>query len=126
MMHRARVGLLGAVALLGGCGLTKDYHRPDLGLPGTFSGPSSDAAQPSLATLPWQQVYTDPALQALIEEALKNGPDGMLAEAQVRAAAAAAGAAPAPSGPLTDRTAPRVRTPSRRPSRPPAAGSASA
>ena len=112
MMLRTRVGLLGAVALLGGCGLTKDYHRPDLDVPGNFSGPAGDASQPSLATLPWQQVYTDPALQALIEEALKNGPDGMLAEAQVRAAAAAAGIARAgqlPNVGLALQTSPTAR-----------------
>jgi multidrug efflux system outer membrane protein len=112
MMLRTRVGLLAAVALLGGCGLTKDYHRPDLDLPGGFSGSSADAAQPSLATLPWQQVYTDPALQTLIEEALRNGPDGMLAAAQVRAAAAAAGIARAgqlPNVGLALQTSPTAR-----------------
>jgi multidrug efflux system outer membrane protein len=112
MMLRARIGLLGVVALLGGCGLSKDYHRPDLGLPGNFSGPSGDPAQAGLATLPWQQVYTDPALQALIEEALKNGPDGMLAEAQMRAAAAAAGIARAgqlPNVGLALQTSPTAR-----------------
>jgi len=103
--------VLGTVALLGGC-VTKDYHRPALDLPSSFSVPSGDPASPSLATLPWQQVYTDPALQALIEEALKNGPDGMLAEAQVRAAAAAAGIARAgqlPNVGLSLQTSPTAR-----------------
>ena len=120
-----RLGLaLLAVALLGGCALppvSQDYQRPAVDLPAAYpaadlapgaAGPLGDTR--SLADQPWRQVFTDAPLQALIEEALKGGPDGLLAAAQVREAAAQAGIARAPLLPgvsLNLNTSPIARLP---------------
>jgi outer membrane protein, multidrug efflux system len=43
----------------------------------------------SFASVPWQQLFTDPHLRELISEALQNNPDMQLAVARIRKAAAA-------------------------------------
>lgn len=99
--------------MIGGCGFIKDYHRPAVAVPDAYWGAQRDDARTSAGSLPWRDVFTDPALQSLIEAAVKNGPDGMLAAAQVRAAAAAAGIARAgelPSINLALQTSPIART----------------
>lgn len=47
---------------------------------------STDTA--NLATVPWQELFADPKLQALITEALHNSPDLKVAAARIRAAQA--------------------------------------
>jgi multidrug efflux system outer membrane protein len=119
-----------AVALLGGCAVSQDYQRPAVHLPAAYptadltaASATAGAAQPapasagearSLAEQPWREVFTDAPLQALIEEALKSGPDGLLAAAQVQEAAALAGIARAPRLPgvaLNLNTSPIARLP---------------
>ena len=84
--RRLAIPLLGA--LLAGCALGPDYQRPDVDLPAQF-GAASGATQDSatLARQNWREVFTDPALQALIDEALTAGPDALLAAARLREAA---------------------------------------
>ena len=107
--------------LLGGCGLlTHDaVQRPTLEVPTAYpsavaeSTAGSEAAD-AFGTASWRTVFTDPGLQALIEEALANGPDGLLAAAQVREAEALAGVAAAPRLPsvsATVNTTPIARLP---------------
>ena len=75
--RRIAVPLLGA--LLAGCAVGPDYRRPEIDLPGRFAGVANgemdgkaagktDAA--SLASQNWREVFTDAALQKLIDEAL--------------------------------------------------------
>lgn len=116
-----RCGALGLLALaLGGCAVSQDYQRPAVDLPAAFGSGSdatasgASAAGRSLAEQGWREVFTDAPLQALIEEALKSGPDGLLAAAQVQEAAALAGIARAPSLPsvgLSLNTSPIARLP---------------
>lgn len=117
---------LAASALLGGCGLLPQsglerpvVDRPAVELPATYTSPivsPEDAARAGepLGAASWRSVFTDPGLQALIEEALARGPDGLLAAAQVREAEAAARAAGAPRWPSasgTVKTSPIARLP---------------
>lgn len=82
-----------AVLLLAGCALTRtDPEKPELPLPEAL--PVATRALPELPT-PWWQVFDDPALDALVREALEHNPDievaaGRVAEA--RAIARSAGA----------------------------------
>ena len=69
-----------AGALLGGCALGPDYTRPAVVKPPTFRGQATAEAT-SFADAPWWDVFHDPALQALIAEALRNNYDvGIAAE----------------------------------------------
>ena len=54
---------------LAGCAIGPDYKRPALTPPERFRGPSA-AETSSLADLPWWEVFGDPTLRALIQEAL--------------------------------------------------------
>jgi multidrug efflux system outer membrane protein len=62
-----------ALALLGGCKLGPDYERPQIETPEAFLQPAAEGE--SLATLPWWEVYQDPALQELIRIALAENQD---------------------------------------------------
>ncbi len=67
-----------AVALLGSCHIYKAYERPkDLNTSGLYRDPYSAvdtlaADTANMGNLPWQEVFTDPYLQVLIEKALAN------------------------------------------------------
>jgi multidrug efflux system outer membrane protein len=79
-------------AALGGCTVGKDYERPQMPSPDQFR--FADAAQAqTLADLPWFQVFDDPALQALITQAVTNNLDVRAALARVEEARAQAGIA---------------------------------
>ena len=117
--RRIAVPLLGA--LLAGCAVGPDYRRPEIDLPGRFAGVANgemdgkaagktDAA--SLASQNWREVFTDAALQKLIDEALTAGPDALLAAARIREAEALAGVSRAPLYPQASvslNTSPTVR-----------------
>lgn len=115
------VGASAVLLLLGGCGLLPHPRpaRPAVEVPTSFASGavSSEAAaqgEASLGAASWRTVFTDPGLQALIDEALARGPDGLLAAARVREAEAAAVAAGAPRWPSvsgTVRTSPIARLP---------------
>jgi multidrug efflux system outer membrane protein len=77
---------LAAIAVLAGCAVGDDYKRPGLELPGAYRGVDTPSA--SLAARQWRDVFTDPALQPLIDAALKSNLDLRLAEARVREAQA--------------------------------------
>jgi multidrug efflux system outer membrane protein len=76
-----------AAALLSGCAIGPDYRRPAVAQPATFrSQPTGEAA--SLADAPWWDVFQDPILKALIQEALRNNYDVGIAAARVQEARA--------------------------------------
>lgn len=113
MMRHSCLATLISLALLGGCAVGPDYKRPSVDLPEKFrDAPSPSGDQRSLADLNWQAVFTDPPLQKLIEEALRAGPDALLAAARLREAEAVAGVARAPLFPqaqLSLNTSPTAR-----------------
>jgi len=82
---------LGA-ALMAGCKVGPNYHRPNVQIPAAFRGPAaSDQGQTqaaSYADLPWWQVFQDPQLQELIRTALKQNYDLQLAVERINAARA--------------------------------------
>jgi len=86
-------GALVTGALLVGCTVGPNYKRPPAVLPDRFYGEQAAAEARSFGDLPWWDVFQDPVLKGLIEEALKNGFDARLAVARVQEARALYGVA---------------------------------
>jgi multidrug efflux system outer membrane protein len=84
------IAMAGALA---GCAVGPDYKRPALPAPENFYGSSGPALQASLVDTKWWDVFSDPVLRSLIEEALRNGYDVRLAAARVEDARARYGIA---------------------------------
>ena len=80
------VGIVTA-ALLGGCAIGPNYKRPAVAEPQTFRGQAMAEAA-SLADAPWWEVFQDPILKTLIQEALRNNYDVRIAAARVQEARA--------------------------------------
>jgi multidrug efflux system outer membrane protein len=76
-----------SAALLGGCAIGPDYRRPVVAGPPTFRGQAAAEAL-SFADAPWWEVFQDPVLKGLIEEALRNNYDVGVAAARVQEARA--------------------------------------
>ena len=72
---------MSAALLLSSCGLYNKYERPDVKAEGIVRDPVSltdtlvvnDTT--SFGNMPWRSVFTDPQLQALIQQGLDNNPD---------------------------------------------------
>lgn len=114
MILRPPIASLLACLVIAGCAVGPDYERPSVDLPDTFRGTSTDTSRksPALAEQNWREVFTDPVLQSLIDEALKAGPDALLATARLREAEALAGVSRAPLFPqasISLNTSPTVR-----------------
>ena len=84
-----------SAALLSGCAVGPNYHRPVVQTPQVFHAPAdAQQAEPqtaSFADLPWWQVFHDPQLQDLIRTALKQNYDLQIAVERVNAARAQVG-----------------------------------
>src|SRR6266849_5227843 len=78
---------------LAGCAIGQNYKRPFVPVPERFYGDERAAEARSLADVPWWDVFDDPILKGLIEEALRNGFDARLAAARVQEAQARFGIA---------------------------------
>jgi multidrug efflux system outer membrane protein len=94
MAPTALVAVLIAAALSTGCAAVgPNYARPQLPTPPQHRFASDPAQAASFADAPWWQVFDDPALQALIKEAIANNLDLRVAVARVEEARARAGVA---------------------------------
>jgi outer membrane protein, multidrug efflux system len=83
-----------ALAFLTGCAVGPNYKQPPVTAPDVYrdvQGPPAPAA--SLADEPWWEVFNDPVLIQLIDQALVDGYDVKIAAARVEEAAAQAGIA---------------------------------
>lgn len=79
---------------LAGCVVGPNYKRPAVPVPSQFYGQEAALADArSLADLTWWEVFEDPALESLIDEALSRGFDARLAAARVEEARALYGVA---------------------------------
>lgn len=77
------------LSLLSGCGIYKSY-QPETSVPDNLFGEEVTAADTSgIGSLDWQELFTDPQLQALVEEGLENNTDFRTAHLRVQEAEAA-------------------------------------
>jgi len=79
-----------ATAVLAGCAIGPDYKRPTVAEPPVFRGQETAEAV-SFADAPWWEVFQDPILKELIEEALRRNYDVAIAAARVQEARANVG-----------------------------------
>ena len=88
---------LAAVALLAfsACAVGPKYQRPETEVPTAFRYTLGPAEAASIADLAWWEMYRDPILQGLIEEALRSNQDLRVAAARVNAFRAQVGVAAA-------------------------------
>ena len=93
--HWLGLGVLAAV-LTAGCAIGPDYKRPPVTPPDAFRFQTTPGETASLADAPWWEAFQDPALKALIEEALANNDTVRIAAARVQQARAQAAVARAP------------------------------
>lgn len=63
-----------AAAAMTGCGIYKPYTRPEVKTDGLY-GTAETADTTTLGDISWQEMFSDPQLQALIEQALTNNTD---------------------------------------------------
>jgi len=90
---RRLAAALAAALVLSACAVGPDYKRPVLPSPDSFYGAAGPASAASLADARWWDVFSDPVLRSLIDEALRNGYDVRLAAARVEEARARYGIA---------------------------------
>lgn len=92
MKYRQIITFMLLGLFLNGCSIYRNYERPaDIKTDGLYGGEMTDSA--SLGNLSWRDLFTDPALQVLIEEGLANNTDLRMAELQITEAEAALKAA---------------------------------
>ena len=81
MRSLANSALVGTLLLLGGCFVTRvDPQLPRVNLPDELPPQAADAVQ---LPDPWWQLFADPRLDRLIDEALVHNPNGAIAAARV-------------------------------------------
>jgi multidrug efflux system outer membrane protein len=80
--RRACLALATSVALTA-CAVGPTYRRPEVPTPVVTRGQQDPADEASLADLPWWEVFSDPALQALVTQAVAGSHDLAAAAARV-------------------------------------------
>src|SRR5258706_4859980 len=78
---------------LAGCAIGPNYKRPLVPVPERFYADERAAEARSLADVAWWDLFDDPILKGLVEEAIRNGFDARLAAARVQEARARFGVA---------------------------------
>jgi outer membrane protein, multidrug efflux system len=105
LTRRSALAMALSAALLSGCAVGPNYERPALIVPDQYYAEKATSEAESLADLPWWQVFDDPLLKSLIDEALKNGYDARTAAWRVEEARARYGIAQSAFFPQIDYSA---------------------
>lgn len=82
-----KILIICAAAALTGCGIYKPYTRPEVTTAGLY-GSAETTDTTTLGDIRWQEMFTDPQLQALIALALENNTDLLSAGWRVKEAEA--------------------------------------
>ncbi|HMK87917.1 MAG TPA: efflux transporter outer membrane subunit [Steroidobacteraceae bacterium] len=92
-MSKTKAALAVLCSLIAACAVGPNYHPPKRNTPDAWAG-LTQSSQPSVVTSQsadlarWWEQFHDPALMALVEEALKANPSLAIAEANLRQARA--------------------------------------
>src|SRR5689334_14410458 len=65
-----------------------DYKKPEVAQPSNFRAQTAEAGAQSFADQPWQNIFSDKALQTLVAESLANNNDLQVAVARIQQARA--------------------------------------
>ena len=76
---------------LSACAIGPNYRRPAIETPPTYYGAEAAASPVSIADLPWWELFQDPVLEGLIDEALVSGYDIRIVARRVEQARYAVG-----------------------------------
>lgn len=100
---RSTVSVIALASLLGACTMIPDYERPAMDVPGAYSRPAqSQTHSDAVIAADWWKSFNDPALDALMGEALTRNLDIAAALARIDQAQGALRAANAPLLPQVD------------------------
>lgn len=95
LLHRAGRAVAAAflVLLIAGCKVGPNYARPAVVTPQAYRGAIAPAiaSETSIAEQDWRTIFTDPVLQSLVDEALKNNLDLKIAAQRILEAQAQVG-----------------------------------
>ena len=81
--------ILPAIILISGsCSVFKPGRMPELNPDGNLFRETGSVDSSNIADLPWKELFTDPHLQVLIEQAVNNNPDMKIAMARINRAEA--------------------------------------
>jgi multidrug efflux system outer membrane protein len=75
--------VLALFVFLPGCAVGPTYRRPKVNVPGQYRGGESADQQASFADLPWWEVFKDERLKELIQTALANNYDLLIAVSRI-------------------------------------------
>jgi multidrug efflux system outer membrane protein len=75
--------LTATLLLLPGCAVGPKYQRPEVAAPTKYRGAEEAAQQASIADLPWWEVFKDPKLRELVQNALANNYDLRIAVTRI-------------------------------------------
>lgn len=70
-----KIILFSLVLSLASCGIWRPYTRPEVTTDGLYRSAAADGDTVSVGNLSWREVFTDPDLQELIDEALRSNTD---------------------------------------------------
>ena len=84
-VHRSyRIIVIALLGILISCKVTKDYQRPELNLPNSFSGYST--ANSKIAEIPaYHNYFKDPELLILLAQVMSKNPDLLIASEEIMA-----------------------------------------
>ena len=74
--------------LVTGCTVGPDYKKPEVMQPASFRAQTAEPGAQSFADMPWQNVFSDRALQTLITESLTNNNNLQVAVSRIQQARA--------------------------------------
>jgi len=92
-MKKQMILLAVAGVIFSSCGVYNKYKRPEVVTDGLYGQDVEVEDTTSIATLRWQELFTDPQLQSLIEQALEGNTDLQSAQLRVEQAKATLSAA---------------------------------
>ncbi|NMC91355.1 MAG: TolC family protein, partial [Smithella sp.] len=73
--------LFSLILLIAGCSVGPDYRRPEVSVPGKWRFEDKEAQ--ALVNLKWWEQFRDPVLNALMETALQENKDVLIAAARI-------------------------------------------
>lgn len=85
---RKLIPILLIAALVGSCGIYKNYKRPEVNTDNLFGNNIPGGDSTTIGNLVWKELFTDTTLHSLIEEGLQNNTDLRIARLKTEEAAA--------------------------------------